>query len=320
MVSKMTGERIILAFAIILIMLTVFPLPASAAPKIAIVPAKIVKNPGEEFTIKINVATVTNLNLWDIKLSYDPALLDVISVTEGPFLKAKGPTSFGYALGANYISIFCLLTDPVGATGTGDLASVTFQVMDTGQCDLILYETKLVDPDLVEMSHTTGNSFVYTEYPVACFTISPDHPNTGETVTFNASCSFAPGGGNITDYAWDLGDGTKLHGNATIAKVVTHAYAGVNQTYGINLTITVMPPPPPGDVDGDLDVDSTDLFKLAPAYGSKIGDPLYNANCDFDKDGDVDSVDLFTLAPNYGKKTVARKNIQLAWIYVTGFT
>jgi len=59
----------------------------------------------------------------------------------------------------------------------------------------------------------------------------------------------------------------------------------------------------PGDADLDGDVDSDDVFTyVAPAYGSKIGDPNYNPNCDFDRDGNVDSDDVFTyLAPNYGK-------------------
>lgn len=57
----------------------------------------------------------------------------------------------------------------------------------------------------------------------------------------------------------------------------------------------------PGDCDGDYNVDSTDLFTLAPAYGSGKGDPLCNLDADFDNDGDVDSMDLFTLAANYGK-------------------
>lgn len=59
----------------------------------------------------------------------------------------------------------------------------------------------------------------------------------------------------------------------------------------------------PGDVDGNCMVDSADLiFGLAPAYGSKPGDPNWNPNADFDGDGIVGSEDLiFGLAPNYGK-------------------
>jgi len=58
-----------------------------------------------------------------------------------------------------------------------------------------------------------------------------------------------------------------------------------------------------GDVDGDGDVDSIDVFShVALAYGSKVGDPNYNPDCDFDGDGDVDPVDVFSyVAPFYGK-------------------
>jgi len=59
----------------------------------------------------------------------------------------------------------------------------------------------------------------------------------------------------------------------------------------------------PGDVDKDGDCDADDVFSyFASAYGSKIGDPNYNPNCDFDGDGDVDPDDVFAyLAPYYGK-------------------
>lgn len=44
-----------------------------------------------------------------------------------------------------------------------------------------------------------------------------------------------------------------------------------------------------------------DLFALAASYGSKPGDPNWNANCDIDSSGKVDFRDLFILAANYGK-------------------
>ncbi|MFB0501673.1 MAG: hypothetical protein ACETVP_04320 [Candidatus Bathyarchaeia archaeon] len=56
-----------------------------------------------------------------------------------------------------------------------------------------------------------------------------------------------------------------------------------------------------GDADGDFYVGSSDVFTLAPAYGSQPGDSNWNHNCDFDDDGYIGSMDVFILAPNYGK-------------------
>lgn len=55
-----------------------------------------------------------------------------------------------------------------------------------------------------------------------------------------------------------------------------------------------------GDTDNDGDVDFTDLRRLASAYGSSAGDPLYNSAADFNDDGKVNFSDLRLLAANYG--------------------
>jgi len=56
----------------------------------------------------------------------------------------------------------------------------------------------------------------------------------------------------------------------------------------------------PGDVDGDGDVDASDLYDLSMAYGSELGDPNWNLDCDFNLDNKVDGSDLFELNRNFG--------------------
>jgi len=56
----------------------------------------------------------------------------------------------------------------------------------------------------------------------------------------------------------------------------------------------------PGDVDGDGDVDASDLYDLSMAYGSELGDPTWNLDCDFNLDNKVDGSDLFELNRNFG--------------------
>jgi hypothetical protein len=58
----------------------------------------------------------------------------------------------------------------------------------------------------------------------------------------------------------------------------------------------------PGDIDLDGDVDRYDFGIFAGAYGSGVGDPNYNDQCDFDSNGHIDSYELAILVANYGKK------------------
>jgi len=53
------------------------------------------------------------------------------------------------------------------------------------------------------------------------------------------------------------------------------------------------------DLDGDGDVDAVDIGIFNNAYGSKPGDPNWNANCDFNLDNIVDAKDLRYLGKNY---------------------
>jgi PKD repeat protein len=72
--------------------------------------------------------------------------------------------------------------------------------------------------------------------PLASFAMSSNAPAIGEQVNFNAAGSYDTNG-EITNYAWDLGDGTTASG-----VTVTHAYAKEG-TVAVILTVT--------DTDGE---------------------------------------------------------------------
>jgi len=56
-----------------------------------------------------------------------------------------------------------------------------------------------------------------------------------------------------------------------------------------------------GDVNGDGKVNLQDVFSVALAYGSYLGDPKWNPNYDINNDGKINLIDYFTTALNYGK-------------------
>jgi hypothetical protein len=55
-----------------------------------------------------------------------------------------------------------------------------------------------------------------------------------------------------------------------------------------------------GDVNSDNIVDYTDLVQVKEAYGSELGDPHWNSECDFNRDLIVDAHDLRLQGKNYG--------------------
>ncbi len=69
--------------------------------------------------------------------------------------------------------------------------------------------------------------------PIAYFSYSPETPVVSHTITFNAASSYDPEG-NITNYAWNFGDGNITN---TTEPIITHSYASAG-TYNISLTVT----------------------------------------------------------------------------------
>jgi hypothetical protein len=109
-------------------------------------------------------------------------------------------------------------------------------------------------PDEYPTDNTFNKLFQIQMIPVAQFTYSPQIPFTGQTVTFNASGSYAPGtNGTIAKYAWTFGDGASFEGSSSIA---THVYEHVG-AFTVTLKVTD-------------DVGLTDEFSLSPPLSVQI--------------------------------------------------
>ena len=226
--------------------------------KVFVDPSTNVYEPGEYFTVDINIADVTGLNAWEVKLSWDSYILytDKTMITEGPFLKSAGPTSFTSSVFVQTALMSSVgLTPEVIASGSGTLANVTFHVVQTGKCKLHLSETSLFDVGLASIPHGVEDGVFYTMSPVADFIYYTDahpppipgqqppafEPVVGEIITFNATYepatmtgSYDPDGGTIISYEWNFGDDNI----ATVTDpFITHVYTAVGD-YSVNLTVT----------------------------------------------------------------------------------
>lgn len=69
--------------------------------------------------------------------------------------------------------------------------------------------------------------------PCALFTYVPAYPGIDQSIKFDASASYDPGG-NITNYFWDFGDGNTIN---TSKEIIMHSYSS-KDNYVVNLTVT----------------------------------------------------------------------------------
>ena len=109
--------------------------------------------------------------------------------------------------------------------GDGDFCD-DLDIDGNGKANIGEYDNKKLVLNIVEwLSRGAIN-----EPPVASFSYSPENPVVNQTITFDASSSHDPDG-FITNYEWDLGDGS--YGNGVI---VTHAYSSTG-IYNVILTV-----------------------------------------------------------------------------------
>jgi len=116
-------------------------------------PKDNVCNTNETFTVEVNIADVTDLYAWGIRISWERFLLEVIEVTQGSFLYGPEGTEFAKEISDDYINIGCtILGDWLGLSGSGTLMYVTFNVTDAGKTALDFYMNEL-NPDCVLLDH-----------------------------------------------------------------------------------------------------------------------------------------------------------------------
>jgi hypothetical protein len=165
--------------------------------------------PTDSLAVKVNISDVTMLYTWQFNLTFNPAVLQVVAVTEGPFLKQLTPpgTSFLTPIIDNtvgWIQAGAALKNFLsgGVNGSGELATVSFKAVAEGNSVLDLDEetTKLRTWDgniLVPIEHTTASGFF--QYLVGDANNDGD-VNSADLVTFNLAYGSTPNATNWNTY------------------------------------------------------------------------------------------------------------------------
>jgi len=135
-------------------------------PKLYVDPEENVYNPGDIFTVDINIADVADLYSWGIKVEWDRDLLVATDVTEGSFFAMQPDgTAFVKVIYSDYIDAGCTtLGDWFGVSGSGTLMTITFEVLDAGKTSLEIFYHVLLDSasPSVPIDHTAEDGSFYT--------------------------------------------------------------------------------------------------------------------------------------------------------------
>ena len=92
---------------------------------------------GDTIQVNITISNVQNLWAWDLpNIRFDPTILNLTQINEGPFLQQAGQTVFIWASSASYAigqgdipDTSDTLLSVASASGSGVLATLVFQVL-----------------------------------------------------------------------------------------------------------------------------------------------------------------------------------------------
>ena len=290
---------------------------------------------GEQLTLSLNIADAENIAGYQVTVHFDATALRYVESVNGDYLP-KGAVVAAPAVGANRLTIGA--TAFTGASSSdGTLATLTFEVVDVKESNLILSEVLLTNSEgepLLPRLTKDGQIVEPTAVPsTAIVRIMPSRvpsPAIGGQFVFNVDII---DGQNVTEHqlTWTFdstalrhisssqvdyltndagnGDGRLMSGifEVLVVKPSIVGISGYLTTNGLRSIPTfenaVVIVPLFGDVNRDGAVNILDLILVASSFGQPV--PAEGNPADVNEDGVVNIVDLVKAAGALGNTGAA---------------
>lgn len=197
----------------------------------------------DSFVINVSVINVTNLSGYDLRLGYNDTIITAIDVSVGEFFPkncyvVRQEITKNVPNAENIPTVWVAVGAPLGsefkASGNGNLATVRFKAISTGNCSLKLYFTQLVADyasGFADIPHNVVDGYVQCkiyEHETAAYLTVPAHLQPGASFIVNGS-AINKGLCNETNVSFDLLiDGEVV--NSTVADLLT-AGSAISLTY-----------------------------------------------------------------------------------------
>ena len=295
---------------------------------------------GETFTVDVKINNVDDLYAFEFKLKYNPEILDFVGISSS-FLNS--PTFDAKKTADETSGIVWLATSSTHPaspkTGSGTLATITFQVKGMGESILDIYYSKLLNSDVERISHVVKDGYfkngqtgeeleveiLEEEVSGTCEGCSTGQSSIVQTTGFSGmtympteSCA----DGDVDTYFGFVEVSCESGTDCDDSNPLTNPDATEicdrkdNDCDGhIDETDVCCS----GDVNHIIDTETNyynvtleDLTITGQAYGSEVGQSRYDnicisdgRYCDLNDDGVVDIFDLAKIGKNYGNSCLA---------------
>ncbi|MEM3566344.1 MAG: dockerin type I domain-containing protein [Candidatus Bathyarchaeia archaeon] len=321
--------------------LTLFLLLISILPKItqstntttlSTNPTQLQLNTLTTFNVNITVYNVTDLSAWQIKITFNPNIIQCINVSlpQQHIFSDHSTTGLSYIIEnqKGYILAFNGLWEPTGVNGSGVLCQLTFQATNIGISSLTFTGTMqmggtyLVDSEdnMIPIEVINGLVTIALEgfnqyqlnvqtYTVLILTNSSltnfNFNNTSKKIEFSLNGLDGTSGACSISIPKGLLNGTfaiLLNNKATAFSSSNDelnnylCFTYHHSTINTQILITVF-----GDINGDRTIDGKDISIAARAFGATPGDPRWNPIADVNQDLEVDGKDLALIAKKFGQ-------------------
>lgn len=113
-------------------------------------PPNILAAVGNEFEVAVMIQGATNVGSIPFHVAYDPKVLEFVRSEEGNFLRQDGAGTVYNAQASTINEIFVALArlgTEVGANDGGELCTLTFRVLDSGNTTLAFTQSSVLDPN-----------------------------------------------------------------------------------------------------------------------------------------------------------------------------
>jgi len=132
-----------------LVLLTAFT-AESAFADLVVQPATTTVNIAQSFFLDVAITNVTDLYAFQFDLGFDPNVVSVTNVSEGPFLPSGGPTFFIPGIIDNVGGTVAFNADTLesaisGVTGSGVLVTFDFAPVAAGTSQISIFNVILLD-------------------------------------------------------------------------------------------------------------------------------------------------------------------------------